>query len=137
MDKCIQVACAIVLEEDRVFVAQRSEFMNLPLKWEFPGGKVEEHESPEECLKREIKEELNLEVEIVHAFPSNFHSYSPGKKIELIPFLCRLLGGNLDLKEHKNYVWKEVHELHKLDWAEADIPILHAFVSWFRLRLNR
>jgi 8-oxo-dGTP diphosphatase len=137
MDKCIQVACAIVLEEDRVFVAQRSELMNLPLKWEFPGGKVEENESPEACLKREIKEELNLELEIVQAFPSNFHSYSLGKEIELIPFLCRLLGGDLVLKEHKNYVWKEVDKLHSLDWAEADLPILHAFVAWFRLRSHK
>lgn len=135
--KCIQVACAIVLEEDRVFVAQRSEFMNLPLKWEFPGGKVEKYESPEACLKREIKEELNLEVEIVQTFPSNFHSYSSGKEIELIPFLCRFLGGDLVLKEHKNYVWMEVDKLHSLDWAEADIPILHAFLTWFGLRSHK
>lgn len=134
MDKCTQVACAIVLKDNRVFVAQRSERMNLPLKWEFPGGKVEKNESPEACLKREIKEELNLDIEVLQAFPSNFHSYSAGKEIELMPFLCRILGGDLILKEHKNCEWKEVGELHLLDWAEADKPILRAFVAWFGLR---
>ncbi|MFD2203462.1 (deoxy)nucleoside triphosphate pyrophosphohydrolase [Shivajiella indica] len=131
MVKRIRVTCAIILEEGKVLSAQRSEVMALPLKWEFPGGKIEENESPEECLIREIKEELNLEIEIIERFQSNIHSYSPEKEIELIPFLCRSLGGNLVLKEHLNVVWEDVGNLKLLDWAEADIPILNFFIEWF------
>lgn len=134
MVKQIQVTCAIILNEDKVLCAQRSEIMPLPLKWEFPGGKIEKGESPAECLKREILEELNLEVEIIQAFQSNFHSYLPEKEIELMPFLCKFLGGDLILKEHRNVVWEEVDKLGLLDWAEADIPILHSFMEWFGLR---
>jgi 8-oxo-dGTP diphosphatase len=134
MVKQIQVTCAIILKEEKVLCAQRSEIMPLPLKWEFPGGKIEKNESPAECLKREIREELNLEIEIVQAFKSNFHSYSPEKEIELMPFLCKFLGGDLILKEHRNVVWEEVEKLGLLDWAEADIPILHSFMEWFDLK---
>jgi 8-oxo-dGTP diphosphatase len=105
--------------------------MALPLKWEFPGGKIEKGESPEECLIREIKEELNLDIEIIRTFQSNFHSYSPDKEIELMPYLCRFLGGNLILKEHKKVIWEEVDKLSLLDWAEADLPVLKNFKDWF------
>jgi 8-oxo-dGTP diphosphatase len=131
MVKRIQVSCAIILKDDKVLSAQRSESMALPLKWEFPGGKIEKDESPEECLIREIREELNLDIEIIRSFQSNFHSYNPQKEIELIPYLCRLLGGDLILKEHQKVIWEEVDKLSFLDWAEADLPILKNFIDWF------
>jgi len=131
MVKRIQVTCAIILKDNKVLSAQRSETMALPLKWEFPGGKIEKNESPEECLKREIKEELNLEIEIIRSFRSNCHSYALGKEIELMPFLCRFLGGDLVLKEHKTVIWEEIDKLSLLDWAEADLPILGTFIEWF------
>jgi 8-oxo-dGTP diphosphatase len=131
MVKRIQVSCAIILKDDKVLSAQRSESMSLPLKWEFPGGKTEKDESPEECLIREIREELNLDIEIIRSFPRNFHSYYPQMEIELIPYLCRFLGGDLILKEHKKVIWEEVDKLNLLDWAEADLPILKNFIDWF------
>lgn len=73
----ILVTCTIIENSGRVLCAQRSEMMPLPLKWEFPGGKTEDNESPEECLKREIREELGIEISIVERLISNKHNY-PG-----------------------------------------------------------
>lgn len=131
MVKLIRVSCAIILDSGKVLCAQRSEKMDLPLKWEFPGGKIEENESAEECLQREILEELNIEIEVIKQFQSNFHQYSSTKKIELIPFLCCYKKGDILLKEHKSFCWMEVENLSELDWAEADIPIVQEFLQGF------
>jgi 8-oxo-dGTP diphosphatase len=131
MVKLIKVTCAILLDSGKVLCAQRSENMDLPLKWEFPGGKIEENESAEDCLKREILEELNIEIEVLEPFESNIHQYGPAKKIELIPFLCCYKKGNIILKEHKSYCWKETENLGELDWAAADIPIVQDFLQWY------
>ncbi|WP_194973063.1 (deoxy)nucleoside triphosphate pyrophosphohydrolase [Aquiflexum lacus] len=131
MVKLIKVTCAIILDSGRVLCTQRSENMDLPLKWEFPGGKMEENESAEECLKREIMEELNIEIEVLESFESNIHQYSPAKKIELIPLLCCFKSGNMVLKEHKTFCWKKVGSLSELDWAAADIPIVQNFLHWY------
>ena len=131
MAKLIKVTCAIILDSGKVLCAQRSENMDLPLKWELPGGKIEQNETAEECLKREIKEELNVEIEVLEPFESNVHQYNPLKKIELIPFLCCFNTGKIILKEHKKFCWKEIEALDKLDWAEADIPIINNFQNWY------
>jgi 8-oxo-dGTP diphosphatase len=131
MPSSIQVTCALILQDQKVLCAQRSGNMALPWKWEFPGGKIEKGETPEQCLLREIKEELNLDIEIVMAFQVNKHDYGNGKVVELIPFLAKLRGGDLILKEHAQILWKGVEELRSLDWAEADIPIVEGFVTWF------
>ncbi len=103
--------------------------MPLPLKWEFPGGKVEPNESEESCLIREILEELNLVIDHLEKLPSNVHSYIGGKTIELIPFRCKVIEGNLILKEHLQIKWVSKTELLGLDWAEADIPIVHQMLK--------
>lgn len=72
----LRVTCAIIENEGKVLCAQRSEKMNLPLKWEFPGGKVEGDEDLITCLKREIKEELGVEIAVLEQLPSNFQKYS-------------------------------------------------------------
>ncbi|MCR9014008.1 (deoxy)nucleoside triphosphate pyrophosphohydrolase [Aquiflexum gelatinilyticum] len=132
MAKTIRVTCAIIHDKGKILVAQRSENMDLPLKWEFPGGKIEADESPEACLKREIKEELNLRIEVKKAFKSNFHSYAGGKEIELIPFLCGYISGHLIVKEHQQIRWIEPENLLILDWADADVPIVNDFMEWFK-----
>lgn len=104
--------------------------MSHPLKWEFPGGKVEEGESYTECLRREIREELDIEIEILKKIDSNIHCYQVGTKIELIPFVCRYIKGNLSLKEHHEVVWLEASALKTLDWAAADIPIVEQIMKY-------
>ncbi|SNS51604.1 8-oxo-dGTP diphosphatase [Belliella buryatensis] len=124
MSTRIQVTCAIIFYEGKILCAQRGQNMSHALKWEFPGGKIETGESQQECIKREIKEELNLEIEPIQLLQSNFHQYQPDKEIELIPFVCRYIKGKLILKEHKKIVWLRPCDLSKLDWAQADIPIV-------------
>lgn len=102
--------------------------MPLPLKWEFPGGKIEDNETAEECLIREIKEELNIEIEITGSLSPNDHQY-PDKLIRLIPFICRQKDGELILKEHADYKWLDAKDLLDLDWAEADVPIIEQYLN--------
>ena len=125
----IKVSCAIILNSiGKILVTQRSATMPLPLKWEFPGGKIETGETAEECLIREIKEELNIEIEITGSLSPNDHQY-PNKLIRLIPFICRQTGGDLALKEHAEYKWLDDKDLLDLDWAEADIPIVKEYLN--------
>ena len=125
----INVTCAIILNEhNEVFVAQRSSFMHLPLKWEFPGGKVEEGEALQDCLKREIKEEFDIAIEIFEQLPPNEHQYAD-KTIKLIPFLCSWTPSDILLKEHAAYKWLHPKNLLDLDWAEADIPIVKNYLT--------
>ncbi|POY34720.1 DNA mismatch repair protein MutT [Solitalea longa] len=123
----INVTCAIIEKDDHVLVTQRSELMSLPLKWEFPGGKINETETEEDCILREIYEELNINVKVVSKLTPNIYQY-PNKKIKLIPFVCHFLEGQIILLEHKEYKWLKPHQLKQLDWAEADLPILEEYL---------
>jgi 8-oxo-dGTP diphosphatase len=120
----LQVTCAIIENNGKILCALRSEKMKLPLKWEFPGGKIEANESLEACLKREIREELGIEIDILEQLPSFKHSYSANFSIELLPFRCNLLSHEIHLAEHKQIKWLSLEELKELDWAEADLPIV-------------
>jgi 8-oxo-dGTP diphosphatase len=124
----INVTCAIILNNEKVLVVQRNSNMKLPLKWEFPGGKVEEGESEEMCIIREIKEELNIEIELLNRLTPSIYTYS-GISIRLIPFIANYTDGEVSLFEHKQYVWLRKSELSQLDWAEADKPILNEFFN--------
>lgn len=125
----IKVTCAVIIDnEARILAAQRSNNMSLPLKWEFPGGKIEANETPEECLIREIKEELNISVNIIKVLPTNTHAYSD-ITIELIPFLCAHVKGDIILKEHIDFKWLDKNDLLALDWADADVPIVKYYIS--------
>jgi 8-oxo-dGTP diphosphatase len=126
--KTIQVTCAIIKFDDKILAVQRSESMKLPLKWEFAGGKIEAGESEIDCIKREIFEELNIHIEILKRLTPVTHQYSDFE-IELIPFIAEYISGELTLKEHLDFVLAKKEELHKLDWAEADLPILKEFLE--------
>ncbi len=127
-NKIISVTCALIEYEQGVIAVQRSEKMKLPLKWEFPGGKIEPDESEEKCIKREIQEELNIQISISDRLTSSVHHY-PDFSIELIPFIAKHEKGELRLTEHKTYKILKKHELLGLDWAQADIPIINEYVA--------
>lgn len=124
----IRVTCAIIESEGKILVVQRSEKMNLPLKWEFPGGKIENGEREEECIVREIKEELNLEIALTKKLNSSIFDY-PNISIELIPFIAKQVGGQISLSEHADYKFLTKEELLNLDWAEADIPVVKEYLN--------
>ena len=128
--KIIPVVCAIIEQDGLVLCALRSEHMSLHGKWEFPGGKLEVNELPEEALIREIKEELNVEIRIVEALPIAEHAYVPEKIIQLIPFRCVIVRDeNPTPTEHSELRWMKKDELPLLDWAAADIPIVLNYIQ--------
>lgn len=119
----IKVTCAIILFNSKILVTQRAEKMSLPLKWEFPGGKIEEGENVIECIKREIKEEINIEIEVVKQLSNSIYNYGTFT-INLIPFLSKYVSGEIILSEHNDYKLLDKSELINLDWAAADLPIV-------------
>lgn len=126
--KYIKVVCAVIMYKEKILVVQRGPQMNLPLKWEFPGGKIEENETEEACIKREIREELNIEILLLKKLSPSFYKY-PNINVELIPFVVHYLSGDLILKEHQGHQLLTLAELGNLDWAEADIPIVKQLQS--------
>lgn len=124
----IHVACAIIERDGLVLVAQRSAAMNLPLKWEFPGGKIDPGETAAEGLRREIREELAVEVSVGQSLPASTHHY-PAFTVTLYPFVCTLETGEIILHEHAALAWLPVENLASLDWAEADLPVLACYRS--------
>lgn len=124
----IEVACAIITnEKGEILAVQRSERMKLPLKWEFAGGKLEQGETAKECLVREINEELGVVISIENNFGSYPYSY-PEQDIILYAFLCKILSGEILLKEHADLRWLMPNQLLDLDWAEADLPIVKGYL---------
>jgi 8-oxo-dGTP diphosphatase len=128
MKKKIKVTCAIILFNKKILVVQRSENMKLPLKWEFPGGKIELGEDELKCVKREIKEELNIDINIISRLSTSQYNY-PNFEIELIPFVSSYLSGEIKLTEHKQFLLLDKNQLSSLDWAEADIPVVNEFLK--------
>jgi len=128
--KIIPVVCAIIEQDDLVLCALRSEHMSLPGKWEFPGGKLELNELPEEALIREINEELNIEIKIIEALPIAEHAYVPEKIIQLIPYRCAIVSEQKpSATEHAELRWVKKDELLQLDWAAADVPIVLNYIQ--------
>lgn len=125
--KHIHVTCAIIEKNGFVLAAQRSAAMSLPLKWEFPGGKIDTGESPEGCLKRELMEELGITVKVGQALSPNTYHY-PAFTVTLYPFICGIDVGEVILHEHSAIMWLPPEKLLSLDWADADIPVIESYL---------
>lgn len=123
----INVTCAIILKEELILAVQRSAVMKHPLKWEFPGGKIEAGESAEDCICRELREELHIEVKVLSRLPAVEYHYGE-KAIRLIPFEVGLLSENIVLREHSDYQWLQLHELHEPDWLQADVLVIDEYL---------
>lgn len=132
--KTINVTCAVIFHQGKVLAAQRSEAMDLPGKWEFPGGKVEVGELPEDCLIREIQEEISIGIRIFGSLKVSEYTYSSEKSIQLIPFAAIWETGEIQLLEHRQIIWLDQEELFSVDWAAADVPIVHELQQkWVKL----
>ena len=121
----IPVVCAVIEREGLVLIAQRPPHKLLPLKWEFPGGKVESGEDPAAAIIREIREELGCTLTIIRAFPPFTHDYKT-VVIEMIPFVCALTPDSMapHPQEHTAIVWVSPAELQTYDLAAADWPVV-------------
>ncbi len=124
----IHVTCAIIERDGLVLASQRSAAMSMPLKWEFPGGKIDPGESPEACLRREIHEELSIQVGVGKNLPVSTYHY-PAFTISLYPFICAIETGEIVLHEHAAIAWLTPEKLHALEWAEADVPVLASYLA--------
>lgn len=124
----LHVACAIIEADGLVLAAQRSASMSLPLKWEFPGGKLEAEETAQACLHRELIEELGIRICIDRPLAPHTHAY-PGFTVTLHPFVCTLMSGEIVLHEHAAVTWLPPEELPTLDWAAADLPVIAAYLG--------
>lgn len=123
--KHIEVVAAVIENENQYLCVQRNanKYDYISYKYEFPGGKVEINETNEEALIREIQEELNLEIQIQKHIITVEHTY-PDFKISMHTYLCQTQNRILTLNEHIDHKWLEKSDLHSLDWAGADVPIV-------------
>ena len=120
--KTIRVVAAIIRDGDRIFATQRGYG---PMKdgWEFPGGKIEPGETPEQALKREIREELDAEIEVGEQVDRIEYDY-PEFHLSMDCFFCSLLSGSLTLKEHEAAKWLSPNELDNVSWLPADLSLI-------------
>lgn len=126
--KRINVVGAVLLREGKILAAQRGEDMALAGMWEFPGGKIEAGESPEQALRRELEEELHIEAEIGEWVGTTEHTYDFGIVV-LTTYYATLTGGEPELTEHSEIRWCTQAELKELEWAPADIPAVEKIVG--------
>jgi 8-oxo-dGTP diphosphatase len=119
----IRVTAAIIINSGKVLIAKRKPTARLPNLWEFPGGKVEPGESPEQCLKRELYEEFEIHVRVGEAVGANIHPYDFGT-VDLMAFKARLVGGRFKLHDHAEIKWVQARELERYAFAPADKPFV-------------
>ena len=130
MKKHYTVSAAIIVDDKKILCVQRNKakYEYISYKYEFPGGKLEEYENEEEALKREISEELNLEINVIEKFLVVNHEYLDFN-LTMHSYLCRANTEKLILKEHIDAKWLYKNELIELDWAAADLPIVSKLIN--------
>ena len=121
--KKIEVVAAVIKYKDKYLCCQRSDNGETGLKWEFPGGKIEPGETHEEALHRELSEELSIKVGIDKFLMTITHQYKTFH-LTMHCYSCTASDEEFHLHEHIDAKWLTVKEMAKLDWAEADIPVL-------------
>ncbi|ULQ55428.1 (deoxy)nucleoside triphosphate pyrophosphohydrolase [Flavihumibacter rivuli] len=118
----IKVVCGIIFNDNKVFICRRKPEKALGGYWEFPGGKIEEGETNEISLCRELFEELGMKIEVKDYFITSHHDYG-NFTIELIAYRCKFIGASFQLTDHDKFEWVSVSEITKWNLAPADIPI--------------
>ncbi len=126
MEQYIKVSAGLIEKDGKFLIAKRPASKSFGGKWEFPGGKIEPEETPEQCLVREIKEEFGIDVEVkkpIHRWEFDYHR-PDGRKFLFHSFLCSVVNGEPELKEHEDMRWVEAKELAACDLLEADRELL-------------
>ena len=122
MMKTVRVVAAVILERDRIFATQRG-YGAFKDGWEFPGGKIEPGETPEQALAREIREELDTEVDVGRLLTQVEYDY-PEFHLSMGCYLCAIRSGSLTLKEHESARWLTAGQLDSVDWLPADRAVI-------------
>ena len=120
--KRIEVVAAIIEREGRIFATQRG-YGEWKDWWEFPGGKINEGESPKEALRREIREELATDIEVGELFTTVEYDY-PKFHLTMHCYMCTVVSGKLELLEHKDAKWLNRSELDTVKWLPADLSLI-------------
>jgi 8-oxo-dGTP diphosphatase len=119
-----RVVAALIFQHRKVLVCQRTRHQVMPLKWEFPGGKIEEGEQPRDALRRELDEELGIQATIGEEIMRMIHEYKNGGSVELRFFVVNAFEGEIVNKIFKEICWATRAELHCYDFLEADMRLL-------------
>lgn len=130
--KHIEVVAGVIEHDGKILCMERAQgkYDYVSFKWEFPGGKIEVGETKEEALKRELREEMEMDVEITGHFLDVYHEYSDFS-MNMYSFRCKAKSKEFKMNVHNDFKWLEVGELMTLDWAPADIPIVEKIVKEF------
>lgn len=133
-----QIVSAAVIEKDgRFLIGKRKRGKHFAGNWEFPGGTLEKGETPQQCLKREIREELAIEVEVGDLFCSSTVSYTPEWTITLLAYRTTLISGVFNLSDHDEIRWVEPADLVNYDFPEADKAIVEKLLAVENSRVSQ
>jgi len=124
-----RVVAALIVKNGKLLVCQRTRHQTMPLKWEFPGGKIEEGEQPRDALRRELDEELGIEASVGDEVARIRHQYKNGSSVELRFFVVRDYKGELENKIFKDMRWADRSELPSFDFLEADLELVKDLAS--------
>ncbi|HVI10466.1 MAG TPA: (deoxy)nucleoside triphosphate pyrophosphohydrolase [Candidatus Binatia bacterium] len=124
-----RVVAAVIEKNAKLLVCQRTKHQTMPLKWEFPGGKIEEGEQPRDALRRELEEELGIDATIGDEIARIQHQYPNGAMVELRFFLVREYKGELENRIFRDIHWAAPAELKSYDFLEADVSLVKDLVS--------
>ena len=119
-----QVVAALILKDGKVLVCQRTRHQSMPLKWEFPGGKIEDGEQPRDALRRELEEELGIDARIGEEVARIRHDYKHGGAVELRFYVVNEYAGEMENRIFRDVRWAKRSELPKYDFLEADLELV-------------
>ena len=119
-----RVVAALILKERKLLVCQRTRHQTMPLKWEFPGGKIEEGEQPRDALRRELEEELGIRAQIGDELARIQHEYPNGGMVELRFFIVCQYEGEVDNRIFRDIQWVAPRDLPSFDFLEADLTLV-------------
>jgi 8-oxo-dGTP diphosphatase len=119
-----RVVAGLIFQEGKILVCQRTRHQTMPLKWEFPGGKIEDGEQPRDALHRELEEELGIDATIGDEVSRIRHEYPNGAAVELRFFVVREYAGELENRIFREIRWAALHELPSFDFLEADLTLV-------------
>lgn len=126
------VTAAAMVRDGKVLIAQREAGSHMEFRWEFPGGKLETDETPEECIVREIKEELDMDIEVLDIYKVVQFAYEE-KEILLLCYLCKIVRGEGKTIECNDFRWVSKEELSQYEFVPADLPIVQKLIRDDRL----
>ena len=120
-----RVVAALILKNGEVLVCQRTRHQSMPLKWEFPGGKIEDGEQPRDALRRELEEELGINAQIGEEVARIRHDYKNGGAVELRFYVVSEYAGELENRIFRDMRWAKRSELPSYDFLEADLELVN------------